>query len=67
MDSRNKGAKMKLPVEILKQFEDTIGDRKFGEYTLTLKLHDGAARFVIGSEISVIPEKQSSGGGVKNG
>ena len=53
---------MKIPEDILAEFENDIDRLKgFGTVRLTVSLHDNRPRFILSSDKSMVPGKQSSG------
>ena len=53
---------MKLPPEILSEFEKIIDDLQgFGSAKITVVLHDGKPRYVLSSERSLISGRPMSG------
>ena len=53
---------MKLPVEIINEFEKTAESLNgFGTVRIILTLHDNRPHFVLSCEKSIVPSKSSSG------
>ena len=52
---------MKIPIEVLNEFDRAAEGLTFGRVSLEISFHDGKARFKVTREISYVPGKPSSG------
>jgi hypothetical protein len=50
-----------IPAEIITALEAELDGLNFGKVSLTIQVHDGNFRFVVGREQSIIPGKITSG------
>jgi len=51
-----------IPEKIIKLLESQLNGVNFGKVNLEISIHDGALKFRITKEISIVPDKTSSGG-----